>query len=163
MSSNISIIEQVKNISNDINEKLLEVREGSYAQTFLLIKKKIIDDSLQKIINEAQINKYEYELYSLSEKCESLRYKIKMKKHRPTDDDEDMKAYKEVKDEMNWIRRTKLDGVKLTTIPLKPTDDEDMKAYKKVKDEMNWIIQTKLDGVKLTTIPLKPTEPQLYK
>jgi len=117
----MSVIEQVENISNDILQKLLEVKEDSNAQKFLLIKKKILDDSLQKIINEAQINKYEYELYTLFEKCQSLRYKINMKEHRPTGDDEDMKAFKEAKEQLAWIRETKLNGVKLTELPLIPT------------------------------------------
>ena len=116
-----SVIEQVECISNDILQTISEVKEGSDAHKFLLIKKKIVDDSLQKIINEAQINKYEYELYSLFEKCESLRYKISMKERRPTDDDEDMKAYKEAKEQMVWIQQTKLKGVKLTELPKKPT------------------------------------------
>ena len=116
-----SILEQVEYISKDILQKISEVKEGSDAHRFLLIKKKIVDDSLEKIINEAQINKYEYELYSLSEKCESLRYKISMKERRPTDDDEDMKAYKEAKEQMVWIQRTKLNGVKLTELPKKQT------------------------------------------
>ena len=116
-----SVIEQVECISNDIVQKISEVKEGSDAHKFLLIKKKIIDDSLQKIINEAQINKYEYELYSLFEKCESLRYKNSMKERRPTDDDEDMKAYKEAREQMVWIQQTKLKGVKLTELPKKPT------------------------------------------
>ena len=107
-------MEQVECISKDILQKISEVKEGSDAHKFLLIKKKIVDDSLQKIINEAQINKYEYELYSLFEKCESLRYKISMKERRPTDDDEDMKAYKETREQMKWIRETKIKGVKLT-------------------------------------------------
>ena len=115
-----SILEQVEYISKDILQKISEVKEGSNAHKFLLIKKKILDDSLQKIINEAQINKYEYELYSLFEKCESLRYKISMKEHRPTDDDEDMKAYKEAKGQMTWIQQTKLKGIKLTDLPKMP-------------------------------------------
>jgi len=116
-----SVMEQVECISKDILQKISEVKEGSDAHKFLLVKKKAIDDSLQKIINEAQINKYEYELYSLFEKCESLRYKISMKEHRPTDDDEDMKAFKEAKGQMTWIRQTKLKGVKLTELPKKPS------------------------------------------
>jgi hypothetical protein len=86
------MLEQVEYISKDIYQKISEVEEGSDAHKFLLVKKKILDDSLQTIINEAQINKYEYELYSLFEKCEGLRYKISLKGRRPTDDDEDMKA-----------------------------------------------------------------------
>ena len=117
-----SVMEQVECISKDILQKISEVKEGSGAHKFLLIKKGIVDDSLQKIINEAQINKYEYELYSLFEKCESLRYKISMKERRPTDDDEDMKAYKEAKGQAVWIQRTKLNGVKLTYLPKKPTE-----------------------------------------
>jgi len=112
-------MEQVECFSKDILQKISEVKEGSYAHKFLLVKKKILDDSLQKIISEAQINKYEYELYALFEKCESLRYKISMKERRPTDDDEDMKAYKEVKGQMTWIRETKLKGVKVTDVGLK--------------------------------------------
>lgn len=114
-------MEQVECISNDIHQKISQVKEGSDAHKFLLVKKKILDDSLQKIINEAQINKYEYELYSLFEKCESLRTKISMKERRPSDEDEDKKAFIEAKDQMNWIRRTKLNGVKLTELPKKPT------------------------------------------
>jgi len=115
MSLDLPLMEQVENILKDIIQKISEVKEGSDTHTFLLIKKKTLDDSLQKIISDAQINKYEYELYSLFEKCESLRYKISMKPHRPTDDDEDMKAYKEAKGQMTWIQQTKLKGVKLTT------------------------------------------------
>jgi len=122
MSSNISVMEQVENISKDIYQKLSEVKEGSNAHTFLLIKKKIIDDSLQKIINEAYVNKYEYELYNLYEICENLRYKISIKEKRPSDDDEDIKALKEAKSQMSWIRQTKLNGVKLTDIPKKPSE-----------------------------------------
>ena len=113
-------MEQVEYISNDILQKISEVKEGSDAHKFLLVKKKVLDDSLQKIINEAQINKYEYELYSLFETCESLRSKISMKEHRPADDDEDVKAYKEAKGQMDWIRRTKLKDVKLTHLPKMP-------------------------------------------
>ena len=112
-----SILEQVECISKDILQKISEVKKGSDAHNFLLIKKKTLDDSLQTIINEAQINKYEYELYSLFEKCEGLRYKISLKERRPTDDDEDMKAYKEAKGQMTWIQQTKLKGVKLTDLP----------------------------------------------
>ena len=84
------------------------------------LPKKILDGGLQIIINEAQINKYEYELYSLFEKCERLRNKISMKERKPTDDDEeDMKAYKEAKEQIRWIHQTKLKGVKLTTELLK--------------------------------------------
>jgi len=120
MASDLSAMEQVENISKDILQKISEVKAGSDAHKFLLVKKKILDDSLQKIINEAQINKYEYELYNLFEKCESLRTKISMKESRPTDDDEDMKKFKEAKEQMNWIRQTKLKGVKLTELPKKP-------------------------------------------
>jgi len=101
-------MEQVESISEDILQKISEVKEGSDIHKILLIKKKSIDDSLQKIISEAQINKYEYELYSLFEKCESLQCKIRMKERRPTDDDEDKKALKEVHARMRWIRETKL-------------------------------------------------------
>ena len=121
MPSLLSVIEQVENISKDILEKLSDVKDGSDAQKFLLLKKKILDDSLHKIINEAQVNKYEYELYSLFEKCQTLRYKINMKEHRPKDDDEDVKAFKEAKEQMAWIQQTKLNGVKLTELPKKPT------------------------------------------
>ncbi len=113
----MSIMEQVESISKDIHQKISEVKEGSDTQTFLLLKKKILDDYLQKIINEAQINKYEYELYCLFEKCESLRSKINMKERKPTEDDEDVKAFKEAKGQMTWIQRTKLTGVKLTELP----------------------------------------------
>ena len=43
-----------------------------------------------------------------------------MKEHRPTDDDEDMKAYKEAKGQMVWIQQTKLKGIKLTDLPKMP-------------------------------------------
>ena len=119
MSSTLSLMEQVESISNDIIQKNSEVKEDSYSHKFLVSKKKILDDSLQKIINEAQINKYEYEVYSLFEKCESLRYKIICKEAKPTDDDEDMKAYKEAKGQMTWIQQTKLKGIKLTELPMK--------------------------------------------
>lgn len=115
-----SVMEQVESISNDILQKISEVKEGSHAHKFLLAKKKILDSGLQIIINEAQINKYEYELYSLFEKCESLRYKISMKERKPTDDDEDMKAFKEAKGQMTWIQKNKLKGVKLTDLPKMP-------------------------------------------
>jgi hypothetical protein len=120
-----SIMEQVDCISNDILQKMSEVKEGSDAHKFLLIKKKILEDSLlqiQKIIDNAQINKYEYELYVLFEQCENLRYKISMKERRPTDDDEDMKALKEAHGQMTWIQATKLKGVKLTEMPKKLTN-----------------------------------------
>jgi hypothetical protein len=116
-----SAMEQVESISKDIHKKISEVKEDSHAHKFLLLKKKILDDSLQKIINEAQINKYEYELYSLFEKCERLRYKISMKEHRPTDYDKDMKEFKEAKEQMSWIQQNKLKGVKLTELPMKST------------------------------------------
>ena len=116
-----SIMEQVQCISKDILQKISEVKEGSDAHKFLLVKKKILDDSLQNIINDAHINKYEYELYGLFEKCEALRYKISMKECRPTDDDEDMKALKGANGQMRWIRQTKLNGVKLTYLPNVPT------------------------------------------
>lgn len=112
-------MEQVESISKDIHQKISEVKEGSDTQTFLLLKKKILDDSLQKIINEAQINKYEYELYCLYETCKSLQSKINMKEHKPTEDDEDVKAFKEAKGRMEWIQKTKLTGVKLTELPKK--------------------------------------------
>jgi hypothetical protein len=112
---------KIKWYNLSIYQKLSEVKEGSDAHKFLLIKKKIIDESLQTIINDAQINKYEYELFSLFEKCEDLRYKISMKERRPTDDDEDMKEYKEAKGQMSWIQQTKLKGVKLTVLPMKLT------------------------------------------
>ena len=118
-------MEQVDCISKDIQQKMSEVKEGSDAHKFLLIKKKTLEDSLQQIqqiIDNAQINKYEYELYVLFEQCESLRYKISMKERRPTEDDEDMKALKEANDQMNWIRQTKLKGVKLTELPKKLTN-----------------------------------------
>ena len=114
------MLEQVEYISKDIYQKISEVEEGSDAHKFLLVKKKILDDSLQTIINEAEINKYEYELYSLFEKCETLRYKISLKGRRPTDDDEDMKAYKEAKGQMTWIQQTKLKGIKLKDLPKMP-------------------------------------------
>ena len=109
-------MEQIQSISNDIVDRLSDVKLGSDAHRFLLIKKRILDDSIQKIINEAQINKYEYELYILFEKCETLRNKISMKERRPTDDDDDVKALKDAKDQMDWIRETKLKGVKLTCL-----------------------------------------------
>lgn len=114
-------MDQIEIISKDIFQKLSEVKEGSDVHKFLLTKKRILDETLQKIVNEAQINKYEYELYILFEKCENLRQKISMKEHRPSDDDEDVKAYKEAKDQMNWIRKTKLNSVKLTVLPQKIT------------------------------------------
>lgn len=117
----VSIIEQVELISKDIVQKISEVKEGSDAHKFLLVKKKILDDSLEKIINDALINKYEYQLYGLLEKCESLRYKISMKERRPTDDDEDIKAFKEAKGQMTWIQKTKLGSVKLTHLQAKPS------------------------------------------
>jgi hypothetical protein len=113
-------MEQVECISKDILQKISEVKEGSDAHKFLLVKKKILDDYIQKIISEAQVNKYEYELYILFEKCEILRYKISMKERRPTDDDEDMKAFKEVKGQMAWIQQNKLKGVNLTFLPKMP-------------------------------------------
>ena len=116
-----SVMEQLEYISNHILQNISEVKEGSDAHKFLLVKKKTLDDSLQKIINEAQINKYEYELYSLFEKYEVLRDKIRIKERRPTDDDEDVKAFKEVNEQMRWIRQTKLKGVKLTELPKKPS------------------------------------------
>jgi hypothetical protein len=116
VASSISVMEQVETISKDILQKLSEVKEGSDAQKFLLIKKKILDRGLDIIINEAQVNVYEYELYTLLDKSESLRYKITMKERRPADDDEDMKEFRQIKEQMNWIRQTKLKGVKLTDV-----------------------------------------------
>jgi len=113
-------MEQVDCISKDILQKISEVKEGSDIHKLLLVKKKILDDSLQKIINEAQINKYEYELYSLFEKCESLQCKIRMKERRPTDDDEDKKALREVLDQMRWIRETKIPPNFKFAVPYKP-------------------------------------------
>ena len=113
----MSIMEQVESISKDIHQKISEVKEGSDTQTFLLLKKKILDDSLQKIINEAQINKYEYELYYLFETCKSLQSKINMKERKSTEDDEDRKALQEAMGRMDWIRKTKLTGVKVTELP----------------------------------------------
>ena len=110
-------MEQIEIISNDIRQKLSEVREGSDAHKFLLIKQKIIDDSIIKILKHAQINKYEYELYILFDKCEFLRSKISMKEHRPTDDDEDIQAYKHARDRMSWIRETKMKWVNFTYVP----------------------------------------------
>lgn len=116
VASSISVMEQVEIISKDILQKLSEVKEGSDAQKFLFIKKKIIDRCLDIIINEAQVNVYEYELYTLLDKSESLRYKISMKERRPTDDDEDIKEFRQIKEQMRWIRQTKLNGVKLTDV-----------------------------------------------
>jgi hypothetical protein len=107
-------MEQIEDIRKDILEKLAEVKDGSHAQKFLLIKKKVLDDCIQTIIDEAQINKYEYELYALFEKCEILRHKINMKDRRPTVDDEDIKALREAQDQILWTRQSKLRGVKLT-------------------------------------------------
>ena len=116
VASSISVMEQVEIISKDILQKLSEVKEGSDAQKFLLIKKRIIDRGLDIIINEAQVNVYEYELYTLLDKSESLNYKISMKERRPTDDDEDIKEFRQIKEQMRWIRQTKLNGVKLTDV-----------------------------------------------
>ena len=102
-----SLIEEVTNISNDISQKLLEVSHNSEAQKFLLTKKSILDKSLQKIIDDANVNKYEYELYILFEQCENLRKKISMKEERPRDNDEDVIAFKIAKAKMQWIRKTK--------------------------------------------------------
>ena len=106
-------MEQIEQISRDILQKISEVKEGSDAHNFLLIKKKNLDESLQKIISEAQINTYEYELYCLFDTFQTLRYKISMKGSRPTDDDEDIKACKEINRQMAWIRNTKLKFNKL--------------------------------------------------
>ena len=116
MTTELSTMDQVESISKDILQKLSEVKDGSRAQKFLLIKKEIIDRCVKVIIDNAQINKYEYELYSLFEICENLRNKISMKECRPTDDDEDMTALKKAREQMQWIRQTKLKGVNLTQL-----------------------------------------------
>lgn len=114
MESYIPPMEQIKTIMDDILQKISDVKEGSDAHKFLLIKKKILDDSLQKIIDEAQINKYEYELYTLFEKRQDLLNKINTKEYRSKDDDEDVKMIKEINSQMHWIRKTKLKDVKIT-------------------------------------------------
>ena len=117
----MSLLEQVELISNDIQQKLSEATIGSETQQLILHKKRILDQYLQKIIDDAQINKYEYECYTLSEKCELLRTKIAKKEKRPSDDDADVVAYKELKSQLTWIQQTKLKDVRLTNLPKKPS------------------------------------------
>lgn len=112
-----SDLERVIAISEDILQKISEVKEDSDVYKFLFIKKTILDDYLQKIINEAQINKDEYELCSLYERCETLKYKISMKERCDIREDEDIKALKEAKVQIALLHKTKLKGVKLTYTP----------------------------------------------
>jgi hypothetical protein len=109
-------MDQIAQIQEDISLKMAEVRLGSDAHRLLVIKQKLIDDSVQRIIRDAQVNRYEYELYLLADKSEILRDKIHAKERRPSIDDEDMKALREVTDQMAWIRETKLKGFKHTDI-----------------------------------------------
>lgn len=108
-------IEFVKTINNDIQQKLSEVKNGSDAHKFLLAKKKILDDCIKKIVYEASFSKYEWELYMLAEKRLTLQNKIHMKEDRPSDDDDDVRSLKEVIDRINWIRESKLKGVRQHT------------------------------------------------
>jgi len=106
--TNKTILEQVNDVSNDIVHKLSEVNDGSETQKFLLLKKQTIDNALQKIVDGVQKEmKYDYELMSLFDKMETLRNKIHAKASRPKDDDEDMKEFKELQAQHNWIQRIK--------------------------------------------------------
>jgi len=112
----MTAMEQINEISNDITQKLSETRVGSNARRFLLIKKKILDDALENIANECKVNTYEYALYNLCDKRDALAIKILNKERRPTQDDEDVKELKNIRMDLEWIRRTKLQGVKTTDI-----------------------------------------------
>ena len=109
-------MDQIAQIQEDISRKMAEVRMGSDAHRLMVVKQKVIDDSFQRIIRDAQVNRYEYELYLLADESESLRLKISAKDRRPSSDDEDMKALREVTDQMAWIRETKLKGFNFTDI-----------------------------------------------
>lgn len=117
-------MDRIAQIQEDISLKMAEVRLGSDARRLLVIKQKLIDDSVQRIIRDAQVNRYEYELYLLADKSEILRDKIHAKERRPSIDDEDTRALRDVTDQMDWIRETKLKGFKFTDIqkPLLPTN-----------------------------------------
>ena len=100
-------LEQVEAISKDIVQKLSEVQEGSATHKFLLKRKKSIDDALEKIVKDNEKTKYDYELYSLYDKLELLKSKIEKRGYLAKEEDEEVKAYKEMKAQHNWILRTK--------------------------------------------------------
>ena len=98
-------LEQLNHILNDINHKLSTIKDGSKTQTFLLLKKQDLENALQKIVDDFKKRPSDYELYSLSDKMEILKDKIYAKASKPTDEDEDVKEYKELETQHNWILR----------------------------------------------------------
>ena len=106
-------IEKVLNISNDILQKLSEVQKNTDAEKYLLMKKKNMDDALQTIIQTAEINPYEYELFSLYEKSDIFLKQLRDKKYFITKFDTTLydtilKLYIEIKDRIYWIQTVKL-------------------------------------------------------
>jgi hypothetical protein len=108
----MSTINRIQAISKDILEKLSETKDGSNTQRFLLGKKKILDEVLEKIAKECEVNAYEYEVYNLCDKRDTLMIKIQNKERRPTEDDEDLKELKNINLDLNWAR-TKLERNKM--------------------------------------------------
>lgn len=104
MASTLSAMEQVEIISKDIHDKLSIVIEGSDLHKFLLNKKKILDESIETIINKAQINIYEYELYNTYDKLTILKNNYLMNGCS----DEDNIACLEMKKQID-LNRLKLD------------------------------------------------------
>ena len=100
-------LEKVNDILNDINHKLSTVKDGSQTQKLLLLQKQNIDNALRKIVDDFKKIPYDYDLYSLYDKMEILKDKIYAKASKPTDDDEDLKEYRELKAQHNWILRIK--------------------------------------------------------
>ena len=103
-----TLLEKVNNISKEIIHKLSEVNDASHSHIFLMIQKQTLDNALQKIVDDFQkTTQYDYELYSLYDKMETLRNKIYAKGPHRSEDDEDMKEYKELKAQHTWIQRIK--------------------------------------------------------
>jgi hypothetical protein len=107
-------IEKVLNISNDILQKLSEVEKNTDAEKYLLMKKKSIDDAFQTIIQTAEINPYEYELFSLYKKSDMILKQLQNKKYFITRSDTTLydtilKLYIETKDRIYWIQTVKLE------------------------------------------------------
>ena len=106
-------IEKILDISNDILQKLSEVQKNTDAEKYLLMKKKNMDDALQTIIQTAEINPYEYELFSLYEKSDIFLKQLHDKKYFTTRFDTTLydtilKLYIKTKDRIYWIQTVKL-------------------------------------------------------
>jgi hypothetical protein len=115
-------MENVLRIVQDLETKLEETKHlsnDSELRRLLLIKKQKLDLYLTNITKEVQVYSGEYQLYVLGEERDLLLKKYREKESRPAEDDIDVIRLKEIKQQMNWIRQTKLDGIPLTNIPTK--------------------------------------------